>query len=710
MKKQSPEEPVPTLTLRETVDKTLVDKLLLSDLELSDNTIAVLLKYLETRDGTMSVDYQPSDDSPNGRLYSKHGFQNLDKRCRAYLCHRDYIDIDLENAAPRIVAELARDHSLSTPHLDNYISNRDKTLKTDVIMALFNWNSEIKPTQKHYALFNEIRETSKKIAPDVHAFSKMIWNLERKLIDKFINILNEEKIKVSAIVFDGVIVHRHDGINAVIERFNNTTPHHKLIVKPWQVPDLKITDHRQFDFGDPTCYNDLRKRTSILYSSVVECFAHNYKLLIKTVRLIDPDTFIVKTSHRTVDFKRKQQMSFKIRGKPLLPIGALLRVWSKMVVTRTVPFEPTSDDDFSTFTGFLPQYDKVPSNWKDVIKPICDHIAEVWCAKGRDENWEHKYNYVITWFATLVQKLKKTDKIILINGGEGAGKSIITDWIGKKIFGDMAITFTGCEKITGSFNAHLSGKLLVFMEELAGTGDARAQRVDANRIKHICTGNTLDVTRKNVDTSTEEQRLNLFGFSNGDNPLPPIEGMNRRLATFRVSTKYQNNTSYFKNLVSILESEDAPVSFYHYLKTFDLNTCKLSMVPHNEEYATNAFNVIHDVCKACYYLIDKHMDDVIQTKWVSSAEIKSIVDRMNRHSNNKFEHSLVQIGKKLTQQGFPKKKIDGKYYFGIGRDEWPEFKESMLNAYIDIKYDLDIDFEDDNAPRILDDEISDQLF
>lgn len=132
-----------------------------------------------------------------------------------------------------------------------------------------------------------------------------------------------------------------------------------------------------------------------------------------------------------------------------------------------IPYtDPREVDDpmiFNLFEGY--EALKFPSP-RDAtcIELLLEHIKTVWC-RG---NLTH-YEYVMRWFAWIVQKNKKTGTMLVIHSDDhGAGKSIVIDFIMKKVIGmKYSLQANDWDTITGAFNTPLLNKILTVGDELS---------------------------------------------------------------------------------------------------------------------------------------------------------------------------------------------------------------------------------------------------
>ena len=88
---------------------------------------------------------------------------------------------------------------------------------------------------------------------------------------------------------------------------------------------------------------------------------------------------------------------------------------------------------------------------------------------------EYEYEYLLDWFAHLVQEpLKKPGVALVIQGKKGWGKSNVFSRL-IRCFGSNTMVLTTPKQLTGDFNGHLQNKLAVLVEESFWSGAPRAE-------------------------------------------------------------------------------------------------------------------------------------------------------------------------------------------------------------------------------------------
>lgn len=200
------------------------------------------------------------------------------------------------------------------------------------------------------------------------------------------------------------------------------------------------------------------------------------------------------------------------------------------------------------------------------------HLKHVWCR----DNIEH-YNYLMAWFADIIQNpAQKKGTALVIKGKKGAGKSDIVEKLLYKIFGYTYIKVDKAEQVTGKFNAHLQGKLLLVLEEAVWAGD----KVSEGTLKSMITDTQFVIEGKGTNAEKSEAYFRLIFLSNEKQAVPATTD-ERRFFALKVSEEYLDNIEYFAELIDEIENGGAEAFMYH-LQNLDISKVNLRVVPRTE--------------------------------------------------------------------------------------------------------------------------------
>lgn len=126
------------------------------------------------------------------------------------------------------------------------------------------------------------------------------------------------------------------------------------------------------------------------------------------------------------------------------------------------------------------------SGWGNIQR----HLIEKVCGGN-----EKHATYLFDWFAQLIQEpQRKTGVAIVLRGKEGAGKSLVLDLF-RRILGQSVFVASQPSQVTGQFNGHLEGALVLGVEEGFWAGDKAGE----GKLKNLVTASRLSIERKGVD-------------------------------------------------------------------------------------------------------------------------------------------------------------------------------------------------------------------
>lgn len=209
---------------------------------------------------------------------------------------------------------------------------------------------------------------------------------------------------------------------------------------------------------------------------------------------------------------------------------------------RTITFAPQPivphPQDYNLWKGFA-------------VEPAagcCDlfleHARGIICG-GSDEY----FRYLLDLLALGVQQPGVQSEIAtILRGPQGAGKGVFIRAYGS-LFGKHFAHLDKPEQLTGKFNAHLSGKVVVFADEAFFAGD---RSIDGP-LKRLITEPTLQIERKGIDQYEERNCIHLFMATNREWAVGSEFKERRHFVLDVAETKSQDH-NYFEPLVHEIEN------------------------------------------------------------------------------------------------------------------------------------------------------------
>lgn len=240
-------------------------------------------------------------------------------------------------------------------------------------------------------------------------------------------------------------------------------------------------------------------------------------------------------------------------------------LWEESPQRREVEgilFEP-SDNYNKKFYNIWKGFDLKKEDYQiGKVGPLLDHIKNIWCNGN-----ENHYNYVINWFAHLIQFPNvKMSSVIVLKSLEGAGKSIVMDLINEIIGDKHSLTISSWDEILGSFNSLAEGKVFMCLDEVTWGGNKK----DAGILKNFVSGVKKNINKKGKDQYTIKDFANFVITSNNEWIIPAEKGT-RRWFCLELNNKYAGISSeekkkYFQEVRGVTKE-----AFAYFLNSIDVS-------------------------------------------------------------------------------------------------------------------------------------------
>ena len=212
--------------------------------------------------------------------------------------------------------------------------------------------------------------------------------------------------------------------------------------------------------------------------------------------------------------------SFEIKKEKFNPFDIWLNSIDRKNIDKIV-FNPKGNCriwEYNLWQGF--NYKNTGEYDNSKIKKWLNLIHNIW-ADGDDDT----YNYILNWFAQILQKPYSKNKVCLVlhSSVQGVGKSLILNMIGEIIGDDYYYSTSNLQNILGNFNGDAEGKLLVNLNETNWGGDKKM----VGAFKEFITDESIVINRKNKNTYTIKNYSNTIITTNED-WIVSIDGNDRR--------------------------------------------------------------------------------------------------------------------------------------------------------------------------------------
>lgn len=253
------------------------------------------------------------------------------------------------------------------------------------------------------------------------------------------------------------------------------------------------------------------------------------------------------------------------------------------------PLTPEEEADyFNIWRGF--QVEPKPGCW-DKIRY---HLCHIWCRDNEDD-----FHYLMSWFAQLFQHPEiKPSVAVLVKGGKGSGKSIIMDHLLAPILGPAYCQLDKSEQVTGRFNAHHYGKLLMSLEEAVWAGAKDAE----GALKTLISSPTFFLEGKGKDGKNVDSFSRIIFLSNERRAVPATYG-ERRFFALKTNDEKKGDKAYFGALLDEINNGGREAFFHALLEYKGLDIIGLQP-PMTEALLEDIEEGLEPLHKWFYYLLD----------------------------------------------------------------------------------------------------------
>ena len=154
-------------------------------------------------------------------------------------------------------------------------------------------------------------------------------------------------------------------------------------------------------------------------------------------------------------------------------------------------------------------YKKFSEKTKKAVNLFLAYIKDVLA----DES-EESYQYILKWFSNALRG-NKNDTCLYLKGGQGIGKSTISDFIKIHVVGEELFIESGSQPLKNKFNSQLNGKLFVQFSELENCSINEWSSM-SSVLKRQITSTTLPIEQKGKDAVQVKNINNYIIDSNND--------------------------------------------------------------------------------------------------------------------------------------------------------------------------------------------------
>ena len=269
-----------------------------------------------------------------------------------------------------------------------------------------------------------------------------------------------------------------------------------------------------------------------------------------------------KTHYKSYTFKNRTDI--KVCEGQINPFMLWINNLNRREV-RKIGFNPKDINDpdiFNIWKGF--RISKAVADVYDEkdAEPILNHIKKRWC-----QNNEKTFDYVLNYFAHILQKpYKKSGVVLTLKSDEGGGKGIIFNILAQIIGDNHYVQINNIDQLVGSFNGIGEGKILCNLDEAFWGGDKKKEGI----VKNIITENKINVNKKNKEAYTIDDYCNYCITSNNEWMIGVSEG-SRRYYALELDNELSGRSSEEKMVIIKPILEAPPEAFAKVLYNRDIS-------------------------------------------------------------------------------------------------------------------------------------------
>jgi hypothetical protein len=588
-----------------------------------------------------------------GRLFSRGGagLERLEREVRGTLCREYYHDIDIVNCHPVLLVQYAKNkYNHDLPILTYYIEHREEVLaklsdnrdeaKDMIIVTLYgsktdNVNlmpmaSELQKFTKflseqpeHKELFEECKKENNRYA------SFLSHILQTEEVDCMLSMKDTFETlgwSVDVLAYDGVMIRKRQ--DAVLNKevfskveadiLENTGYRVAVLDKPMTFFEI-LTEEKEDALT--VAYNDMKAKWEINHFY----FRPNNVIVEQQA---NGGLFSFSLEHASTAFN--MWVLPEDPTKPRTDINYFLTRWNKDPERRIVNkyvFKSAAEcakDEVSLFKGFYYQSLTPCENpeavaiFKDVVSAVCNDNEEI-------------YNYMIKWFARMIQDPFHKPGVcpILINKKQGTGKDTVCLWI-KKIMGNHVGHYQNDEDLFEKHDTRKEGGVMMYLEEV-GSGVCKSK---SEALKSMITSDTVSINPKGEKCYSVPNVGNFIMTTNKSDPVR-IENSDRRFYPIEGSDRLLGKVDFWKSFYnrSQLQIAEPPAEWIYpvgkFLESICLTEFNVRDPPVNE-YKNEIMTLSEDPVES------------FLKQWVGDLEINELLNEYEIFCQNNHIHCTIK--------------------------------------------------------------------
>ena len=569
-----------------------------------------ILNEYKNNNGILKTKYNksPKDIHRNLRDYGR-GIQSIPSLFRGLICRNNMTDVDMKNCHPTILYQLCLKHNVPCKCLGEYVLNRNEILtkngltKMDIIKSMFKktyvrngntwfkcFDAEMKTIQKAFISNPEFvkqkeQSLSNRQNQEGSFMSSVCTSVEVLILDKVIEGLRSRQcplVEIGVLMFDGFMFYGErpkdflDTLNALGKEIGFD------MEWTYKEHDTRLNVPDDYETNDP----------DVLYGLTKEKYERDY-----CMAFIDETNNISYKINGVVHYFTKADMLFKlddvrIKDEPFFPRWSKDPTKQRFNCVGVYPHDITCPDTvMNLWNGY--DAERIPQE----VPPPCDGDKSNTNVEPNETNTNEPneegfgnavpdtneagfgnavpedlfmnhlkiickesvvLEFLLDWIANMFQYPSSQSIMVIIQGEEGSGKSVVCDFITKILGHDYCIEINNVEHaLFGRFNAQLVNKVFVNINEV----DRSTMSSYMEQLKAIITTPTLPIEIKGKNRFDVKNLLHLLSTLNHENAFKITE-TTRRFFYFETFNGLIGNTDYFNALFHYIEQPKNQRRFY----------------------------------------------------------------------------------------------------------------------------------------------------
>lgn len=540
-----------------------------------------------------------------GRLYGDIGsLETLEREARGTLCKDFYDDVDIVNAHPVILYQLAeQEFNTDLPELEKYIKNRTKYLhqisnnleeaKKAVISVIYNGkcnfdlleplSREIKAFTKKISRLDRFQELFLAVSSEDNKYgsflSYIVQTEERKIMLAMRDYFQANERSVDVLAYDGVMIRKTDKplqdfeLRACeVDILKKTKFEVSLLVKPFEF-------YTQDDAGKEIA-------PKVLMSEFLEkkaLFEQNHFYHSDSGKIIEVSTTgelnAMCNEHATIylatwDFRHSSYSADRT---------SFLKLWLLCNDRRTVKkisMKPSEDPDVFTVPLKFAYSQTTPESNDNVLR-LFNTLLDLWA--NEDELWAEdkmvKRKYLVQYLAHMIQRPYEIPGVaIVVSGKMGSGKDTLANFLSQYVIGQQySVNYTQTFQLFGAHDCGTMNKILVKIEE----ADGKAIRQNQSAMKSFITSPLALYNPKGMKEIQVESFNRFILTTNEANPVK-IEQNDRRYFFLNCNSRYLGDRDFWNEVYKVLFNPSAGAIVGEWLASIDLSDFNVRSIPEDE--------------------------------------------------------------------------------------------------------------------------------